>query len=272
MDEIPEPPVYVTPRWRLVVWWCVVALVLGPTVGLPVFVLTFIIVGGFHQLIGALVAGVLALAVTGWIVRRIGRRGVDAMWPDRNGPLFTAVALVVGAGALLGSLVYPDYVKVRESSLDKAVMNNFRRLAAAEDEVFRRDPGHFVLRFTDLTALDPTLADLVPVRGENYRALYPRHYGQRLWVATPGRALLFYEPLPEARFTEPRLHTDVLRLPDGGEMTVHAADDGRPDGAVLAVRADGTKWFEAKCVDGRLVGPAWVYAPAGARYDALRPL
>lgn len=93
---------------------------------------------------------------------------------------------------LLSAMAIPAFQKVRDSSQQKAVLNNLRQFAAAGDQ-YCLENGVSTATYSDLVGPDRYIKRMVPVVGENYRALrYVQ--GEPLRVKLPNGKVVEYTP------------------------------------------------------------------------------
>ncbi|HEY1107614.1 MAG TPA: hypothetical protein VGE76_03240 [Opitutaceae bacterium] len=71
---------------------------------------------------------------------------------------------------VLAAMALPAFQKVRDSSQERAVINNLRQLSAAADQYFLEN-GKFTATYNDLVGPTKYVKAITPVAGENYRAL-----------------------------------------------------------------------------------------------------
>ena len=71
---------------------------------------------------------------------------------------------------VLAAMAIPAFNKVRETSQQKAVLNNLRQYSAAADQYFM-ETGKTVATYDDLVGADRYIRELTPVAGEDYRTL-----------------------------------------------------------------------------------------------------
>lgn len=93
---------------------------------------------------------------------------------------------------VLAAMAIPAFQKVRTASQDKAVLNNLRQFAAAGDQ-FCLERGVATATYADLVGPAKYIRAMVPVMGEDYRAL--RYVsGQPLRVRLPTGRTIEYNP------------------------------------------------------------------------------
>ena len=90
------------------------------------------------------------------------------------------VVVIIG---LLAAIAIPAFQKVRQSSQDKAVMNNARQMAAAADQYYLESGGSFASS-TNLIGPTNYVRTLVTVSNETY----PTNYTQGVTVTITGVA------------------------------------------------------------------------------------
>lgn len=103
----------------------------------------------------------------------------------RNTKGFTLVEImiVVVIIGLLAAMAIPAFQKVRQSSQDKAVLNNMRQLGSAADQYFLENGTSTVLR-TSLIGADAYIKALNLVANETY----PDTYTQGVSIVVTGIA------------------------------------------------------------------------------------
>jgi len=92
---------------------------------------------------------------------------------NRSNKGFTLVEImiVVVIIGLLAAMAIPAFQKVRQSSQDKAVMNNMRQLGAAADQYFLEN-GTSTAAITSLVGSSAYIKALNTVANENYPGAY----------------------------------------------------------------------------------------------------
>lgn len=81
------------------------------------------------------------------------------------------IMIVVVIIGLLAAMAIPAFQKVRQSSQDKAVLNNARQLSAASDQYFLEN-GVSTVASTNLVGSDKYVKAVNTVAGETYPASY----------------------------------------------------------------------------------------------------
>jgi len=71
---------------------------------------------------------------------------------------------------ILAAMAIPAFNKVRQTSQEKAVLNNLRQLAGASEQFFM-ETGKTTATYDDLVGPDRYISELTPVAGEDYRSL-----------------------------------------------------------------------------------------------------
>lgn len=93
------------------------------------------------------------------------------------------IMIVVVIIGLLAAMAIPAFQKVRQSSQDKAVLNNARQLSAAADQYFLENGVSTVAR-TSLVGSDKYVKAINTVAGEGY----PDNYTQGTTITITGIA------------------------------------------------------------------------------------
>jgi type IV pilus assembly protein PilA len=93
------------------------------------------------------------------------------------------IMIVVVIIGLLAAMAIPAFQKVRQSSQDKAVLNNARQLAAAADQYFLEN-GVSTAAQADLVGSDKYVKTLNLVANETY----PTNYTQGITITISGVA------------------------------------------------------------------------------------
>jgi type IV pilus assembly protein PilA len=93
------------------------------------------------------------------------------------------IMIVVVIIGLLAAMAIPAFQKVRQSSQDKAVLNNARQLSAAADQYFLEN-GVSTCASSDLVGSDKYVKAINTVAGEGY----PSNYTQGITITISGVA------------------------------------------------------------------------------------
>jgi type IV pilus assembly protein PilA len=93
------------------------------------------------------------------------------------------IMIVVVIIGLLAAMAIPAFQKVRQSSQDKAVLNNARQLSAAADQYFLEN-GVSTVAQTSLVGASAYVKAINTVAGETY----PAHYSQGITITITGVA------------------------------------------------------------------------------------
>lgn len=93
------------------------------------------------------------------------------------------IMIVVVIIGLLAAMAIPAFQKVRQSSQDKAVLNNARQLSAASDQYFLEN-GVSTVAVTNLVGADKYVKAINTVAGETY----PTDFTQGVTITITGIA------------------------------------------------------------------------------------
>jgi type IV pilus assembly protein PilA len=93
------------------------------------------------------------------------------------------IMIVVVIIGLLAAMAIPAFQKVRQSSQDKAVLNNARQLSGAADQYFLEN-GVSTVAFGNLVGSDKYVKAVNTVAGETY----PTNYTQGITITISGIA------------------------------------------------------------------------------------
>ena len=99
------------------------------------------------------------------------------MSTTRNGFTLVEIMIVVVIIGLLAAMAIPAFDKVRQTSQDKAVLNNARQMSAAADQYFLENGTSEVL-WTHLVGPTNYVKQLKPVASE----IYPDWYTQGITI------------------------------------------------------------------------------------------
>jgi type IV pilus assembly protein PilA len=102
------------------------------------------------------------------------------------------IMIVVVIIGLLAAMAIPAFQKVRQSSQDKAVLNNARQLSAAADQYYLEN-GVSTVALTNLVGSDKYVKAINTVAGETY----PTNYTQGITItidAIAGARTVTYAP------------------------------------------------------------------------------
>ena len=105
------------------------------------------------------------------------------MKQSRQGFTLVEIMIVVVIIGLLAAMAIPAFQKVRQSSQDKAVMNNARQLGAAADQYFLEN-GTSTANITSLVGSSYYIKALNTVANESY----PQTYTQGVTITITGIA------------------------------------------------------------------------------------
>jgi type IV pilus assembly protein PilA len=88
---------------------------------------------------------------------------------SRSAGAFTLVEIMIAVAiiGLLASIAVPAFQKIRESSQDKAVLNNARQLAAAADQYYM-ETGKSTVLYGMLVGSSSYIKEFATVAGETY--------------------------------------------------------------------------------------------------------
>ena len=101
---------------------------------------------------------------------------------SKKGFTLVEIMIVVVIIGLLAAMAVPAFQKVRETSQEKAVLNNLRQLAAGADQHFLEN-GATSAALTDIVGADKYVKALNIVGGETYT--FPITNTQTQLTATP---------------------------------------------------------------------------------------
>jgi len=90
---------------------------------------------------------------------------------SRRGFTIVEIMIVVVIIGLLAAMAIPGFIKVRQSSQDKTVLNNARQLASAADQYFMEN-GVPTVRFNDLVGATNYVKAVNLVANEHYPDIY----------------------------------------------------------------------------------------------------
>ena len=163
------------------------------------------------QLVGALWLGVAPVCVLGLSrLRRVGWRGTA-----KAGTACTSIGLAL----LFGGQAFG---RVRQSSGDKAILCNLRQLAAAADQYFLEN-NKTVVSYDDLVGPDKYVKAIRPVRGEDYRTLFPFEQGGTLTVEVGHDRTISYGDAPVGDV----IRVEALRTGPRGAVCANCHDKRR---------------------------------------------
>lgn len=100
-----------------------------------------------------------------------------------SGFTLVEIMIVVVIIGLLAAMAIPAFQKVRQSSQDKAVLNNARQLSAASDQYFLEN-GVSTVAATNLVGADKYVKAVNTVAGETY----PTNFTQGVTITITGIA------------------------------------------------------------------------------------
>jgi type IV pilus assembly protein PilA len=100
-----------------------------------------------------------------------------------SGFTLVEIMIVVVIIGLLAAMAIPAFQKVRQSSQDKAVLNNARQLSAASDQYFLEN-GVSTVAVTNLVGSDKYVKAVNTVAGETY----PANFTQGVTITISGIA------------------------------------------------------------------------------------
>lgn len=176
---------------------------------------------------------------------------------------------VIGLVALLGiSLVVVQ--KARRSSVEKAVLGNFRQLGAALDQYYLEFPDHFFVTYGEIVGPGRYIKGQNSIQGEDYSVLFPmdrhrRNFFQTVRLSNGREVTDTYDKV------EPPNPPDGVHIEAGPNREKYETTwrGGVRHGLFRAWRADGKLWSEATFKEGRVEGPCWLHLPDGSRIDEL---
>jgi type IV pilus assembly protein PilA len=102
---------------------------------------------------------------------------------SRKGFTLVEIMIVVVIIGLLAAMAIPAFQKVRQSSQDKAVLNNARQLSAASDQYFLEN-GVSTVALSNLVGPDSYVKAVNTVANETY----PANYTQGITITVAGIA------------------------------------------------------------------------------------
>lgn len=82
------------------------------------------------------------------------------------------IMIVVVIIGLLAAMAIPAFNKVRQTSQEKAILNNLRQIASAADQYFIEE-GYASANYADLVGTDKYVKSLEPVAREDYATTFP---------------------------------------------------------------------------------------------------
>ncbi|HUR60507.1 MAG TPA: hypothetical protein VM029_22480, partial [Opitutaceae bacterium] len=130
-----------------------------------------------------------------------------------------AVCTSIGLALLLGGQAFGS---VRRSSGDKAILCNIRQLAAAADQYFLEN-NKTVVSYDDLVGPDKYVKAINPVRGEDYRPLFPYKQGGTLTVDVGHGRTISWGDAPAAEV----IRVQALRTGPRGAVCANCHDPRR---------------------------------------------
>ena len=111
---------------------------------------------------------------------------------NSKGFTLVEIMIVVVIIGLLAAMAIPAFQKVRQSSQDKAVLNNARQLSAGADQYFLEN-GVSSVASSDLIGADKYVKAVNTVAGETYPAGFTQ--GQAITIdAVAGARTITYAP------------------------------------------------------------------------------
>lgn len=184
---------------------------------------------------------------------------------------FIIAGLVLAAllAAIPGISSYRDYLRFRTTQ--KAVLGNLRALQAALDQHNLEFPERLFVRYEDIYAPNSYIRNVNPVRGEDYRTLFPFFVPDRRFAVTitlaGGRTVKDRSFGPDHPPSPPDgVHTETTAQGEKFEFTWRG---GVRHGPMRAWRADGSLWCEAVFEEGRAISAIHVTRD-GRRLDELK--
>jgi len=102
---------------------------------------------------------------------------------SRHAFTIVEIMIVVVIIGLLATMAIPGFMKVRQSSQDKTVLNNARQLASASDQYFMEN-GVSTVRYADLVGATNYIKAINLVANEHY----PDVYTQAVTITVTGIA------------------------------------------------------------------------------------
>lgn len=256
--------------WRAWLWCVFATLAVGPIIwGIIALIFDIIRANAGFESSGW---GGLALTsvLTSYVTYRFLRWRLHRLAPFSIGALFGWM-IFAGVTMMLAQGAYDAVQKIQASQQDKKIGANLRRLEEAERNIFEADHEHLFFTYDEIVGPNRPVASLQSVRGEDYRLLYPRHFGQTYAIIEkdfpPFLWFVSLERLnPPGNWENPR----CLELPGGGRLEYYEANNRLPDGPVRFFRRDGKLWAEARCEAGHLVDRT-VYSSEGVDSSPVEP-
>ena len=265
-DAVSEQP-YVE-AWRRVLWSVLASIVVAPIVFFPAKIVAELVAMGVQLKKADNLTLVAAILVTAYLTYRFLRRG----WSREAGASAGALAGWAVAAFLMVVISHEFYLnvlKMQDAQQRKGVMMNLRQLDDAERRLFAAHPEHPIFTYDDVVGAGREVPQLTSVAGEDYHALYPRHFGQTYCLQISPNSNVRWEILdstnPPGDWSNPRRYD----LPGGGRLETSEDRSREPEGPVRFYRADGRLWVETQCHAGRLIGPVWITGVDGRRTDAF---
>lgn len=105
---------------------------------------------------------------------------------SKKGFTLVEIMIVVVIIGLLAAMAIPAFQKVRETSQEKAIINNLRQLSGAADQYFLEE-GAASAAYADLVGTDKYVKSLSPVAGEDYTTAFATVTDATVWeIVTSG--------------------------------------------------------------------------------------
>jgi len=108
---------------------------------------------------------------------------------SKKGFTLVEIMIVVVIIGLLAAMAIPAFQKVRQTSQEKAILNNLRQVASAADQYFIENGGVTSVALSQLTGRDNYVKVLDAVAGETYPDPVTTALTQLAVTTTDGRTI-----------------------------------------------------------------------------------